>query len=156
MTKVLILLGLLFVLLLGVLVVQNSLKSGGSLFTVTPTATIDDYKFNLKVARTSKEKEIGLSEEKNLGQNNGMLFTFEQEGYYTFWMKNMKFPIDIIYIRDGIIVTIYENVQPPKDNANLPVYQPKSPADTVLEINAGLSSKYNFKEGDSVKLENIK
>ena len=82
-----------------------------------------------------------------------MLFPFEKPGYYSFWMKNMKFPIDIIFIKSGKIVTIHKDVMPPKNLTDaLPIYNPKEPADTVLEINAGLSEDYKFKEGDEVKL----
>lgn len=122
----------------------------------TPTATVNNYTFKLEVAKTQQEKEIGLSKKKTLEKNAGMLFRFEKPSYYPFWMKDMKFPIDIIYIRDGRIVTIHKNVKPPKSlNENLPIYNSSEPADTVLEINAGLVQKYNIKEGDIVKIENL-
>lgn len=156
MKKVLAALVLLFALLLGVLIMQNYLKNTGTLFTKTPTATIDDHKFKLKVARSAKEKEIGLSEEKSLPKDYAMLFIFDKADYYSFWMKNMNFPIDIIFIRDGTIVTIYENAAVPKTAEEIPpIYQSKTSANSVLEINSGLSSEYDFKEGDRVKLENV-
>jgi len=156
MKKILGLLVLLFAILLGVLVAQNYVKNQNFTFIKTPTATIDNHKFKLRVAKTAKEKQIGLSEDKSLPQDSGMLFPFDKSDYYSFWMKNMNFPIDIIFVKDGAIATVYENAQPPQTSTeNIPVYQPKSPADSVLEINAGLSSKYNFKEGDKIKLENI-
>lgn len=149
MKKVLILLAGLFIILLAVLIGQSYLKK-------TPTATIDDHKFKLMIAKTGKEKEIGLSETKNLPQDQGMLFPFDSPGYYSFWMKNMKFPIDIIFIKDNAIITIYKDVSPPKtSNESLPVYSPQSPADSVLEINASKSSQYDFKQGDTVKYENL-
>ncbi|MFH1186769.1 MAG: DUF192 domain-containing protein [Candidatus Levyibacteriota bacterium] len=120
------------------------------------TATIEKQVFNVTVAKSAKEKEIGLSGKKNLPENQGMLFTFDKEGYYGFWMKNMLFPIDIIYIKKGKIITIFENVKPPKDTkGQLLVYQPSQPADTILEINAGLVKKYKIKVGNEVKYENI-
>ena len=85
-----------------------------------------------------------------------MLFPFEKADYYSFWMKNMKFPIDIIYINKNHIVTIHQNIKPPKTKEeSLPIYKPEDPSDTVLEINAGLSEKYKFKKGDTVKTENL-
>src|SRR4030067_3857506 len=110
-----------------------------------PIAIIKNQKIELLVVRSQKEKEIGLSSHKNLPNNQGMLFPFDKPGYYSFWMKNMKFPIDIIYINDNKIVTIYENAKVPiVSQGNPPIYNPTSPADTVLEINAGLSKKYNL------------
>ena len=61
--------------------------------------------------------------------------------------------IDIIFSRDDKIVTIYKNVDFPKNgNKNLKTYKPDVPSDMVFEVNAGISDKYNFKKGDSVKI----
>ncbi len=125
-------------------------------FKKSPTAKINNHEFKLQIAKTSKEKEIGLSEYKNLAKDIGMLFPFEKPDYYSFWMKQMKLPIDIIFIRDGKIVTIYRNVEPPKSgNESLLIYKPKEPSSMVLEINAGLCDKYKLKVGDKVNLNNI-
>lgn len=119
----------------------------------TPQVTINNHIFNLAIAKTDTEKEIGLSKYKNIPQNFGMLFPFGKPDYYSFWMKNMKFTIDIIFIRNNKIVTIFKNASPPKSNNELlPIYRSQNLSDTVLEINAGLSDKYNFKTGDLVKL----
>lgn len=126
---------------------QNSVKS--------PTAKINNRTFKLYIAKSDKDKQVGLSKYKKIESTQGMVFAFPKASYYPFWMKEMKFPIDIIYINDGKIVTIYKNVPIPKNNLNPPVYNSTAPADTVLEVNAGLSQKYNFKEGDRVNFSNI-
>ena len=91
-----------------------------------------------------------------LEKNEGMLFPYENEAIRAFWMKNMKFPIDIIYINQDTIATIKNNVQPPKNTKENPIiYAPTEPSDKVLEIKAGLSKKYGFKNGDKVKYENL-
>jgi hypothetical protein len=114
-------------------------------------AIIDGQKFYVDVAKTDSQKEKGLSIYKNIEENQGMIFPFSKTDYYTFWMKDMKFPIDIIYIRNNAIVDIFKDAQPPKSpNDFLPTYTTKSQADTVLEINAGLSQKYKFKIGNRV------
>lgn len=158
MKRILAIFALLFVVLAGIVIAQNYIKSGGvNLFGKTSTATIDNHKFKLIIANTPKEKEVGLSDRKSLASDTAMLFPFGNSDYYAFWMKNMKFPIDIIFIDKNTVVTIYKNVKPPKGSSdNLPLFQPKSPSDSVLEINAGLSEKYGFKEGDAVKIENPK
>ncbi|MEK7534060.1 MAG: DUF192 domain-containing protein [Patescibacteria group bacterium] len=121
-----------------------------------PTVTINKYTFNLYVAKTPKDREIGLSKYNNIPQNFGMIFLFDKPDFYSFWIKDMKFPIDIIFIRNGRIVTIHKNVKPPTNsNENPPIYRSSEPADIVLEINAGLSEKYNFKEGDVMRLDNV-
>lgn len=119
----------------------------------TPQIAINNHVFNLEIAKTDKEREIGLSKYKNIPQNFGMLFPFEKPDYYSFWMKNMKFPIDIIFIRNNKIVTIFKNASPPKSNNEfLPIYRTQKLSDTVLEINAGLSDKYNFQENGSINI----
>lgn len=119
----------------------------------TPTATIDNKIFILDVAKTDIQKGRGLSIYNSLPINKGMVFPFQKSDYYAFWMKDMKFPIDIIYINKNKIVDIFKNVPAPKSqSASLPIIKPKNLSDTVLEINAELSDKYNFKIGDLVKI----
>lgn len=158
MKKVLIAFVLLLVVIAGIVLAQNYFKIN-SLFQnqKSPKAVINNNAFELTVASTPKEMEIGLSETSSLPQNKGMLFSFKDPGYHTFWMKNMKIPIDIIYINKDEIVTIFSKVNPPSNSTEGPIiYRPDEPSDKVLEINAGLSEKYNFKKGDKVTLENIK
>ncbi len=118
-----------------------------------PYVVINGKYFNTEAVKTDKQKEVGLSKYNKIANNFGMLFPYQTEGYYAFWMKNMKFPIDIIYIRKNKISTIFKNVDFPKSqDEQLIKYTPNEPSDLVFEINAGLSSKYNFKRGDSVKI----
>jgi len=155
MKKILGLLFLLFAMLIGIAISKQYLKNPQT-FGKNPTAEINGHVYNLQVARSAKEKEIGLSQTKKLDKDSAMLFPFEKPDYYSFWMKDMKLPIDIIFISTDKIVTIHQNVQPPKTpGETLPIFKPSSPSDKVLEINAGQSADYNFKEGDSVKFENI-
>ncbi len=119
----------------------------------TPSVIINNKTFSVDVAKTDEEKTKGLSVYNKLPLEKGMIFVFDTKGYYVFWMKDMKFPIDIIYIRKNKIVDIFKNVAPPKSqNETLPIIRSSESADMVLEINAGLSEKYNFKIGDSVKI----
>jgi len=161
MKQVFALFAVLFVLAVGTFIVQHYLQTRdfsnlGNTPSKMPTATINNHTFNLEIARTEAEKEIGLSAKKTLEQNAGMLFLFGKPSYYRFWMKNMKFPIDIIFIRNGRIVTIHKNVKPHASlNENPPIYSSSELADIVLEINSGLSEKYNFKKGDVIRLDNV-
>jgi uncharacterized membrane protein (UPF0127 family) len=66
-------------------------------------------------------------------------------------MKGMRFPIDIIWINDNKIVDISKNV-PVSTNSILFTYAPKEPVNQVLELNAGVSNRYNFQIGDSVTI----
>lgn len=115
-----------------------------------PGVIINGVHFRQEIAKTASEKEIGLSKYNKIEDNLAMVFPFYKSDYYSFWMRDMKFPIDIIYINKGKIVNIFTNVSPPSKNGNLKIYRSTQPADTVVEINAGLSEKYKFKKGDIV------
>lgn len=158
MKKVLALFALLVIVFLAISLMRNYPNNNPFTlpFTKTAIATIGNHKFNLLLAKSDKEREVGLSEKSSLLKDSGMLFLFDRPDYLSFWMKNMKFSIDIIYIKNKRIITIVRNAQPPKSpQTSLVIYKPDEPADTVLEINAGLSEKYQFKKGDEVKLENL-
>lgn len=117
---------------------------------------INNQKFEVSIADSESEKQIGLSNTEVLGANQGMLFVFDRPDFYSFWMKNMKFPIDIIYINGNKVITVVSNAQAPENpDDSLQTYQPTSESDRVLEINAGLAEKYNIKEGSIVDIENL-
>ena len=117
------------------------------------TVTIDGHLFLIEVARTQQEQETGLAKYMSYSQKNAMYFPFPRPGYVAFWMKGMHFPIDILFIRNEKIVTIAANIPAPTPGqTHLPTYVPASPADGALEISAGLSQKYGFRIGDTVKL----
>lgn len=157
MKKVLLIFALLFVVVGGVVISQNYLTTNSFLsFKKNPTITINDRVFDLMVAASAQEKEIGLSETTSLPENKGMIFLFEKPDYHSFWMKNMKISIDIIYINGDEIITIYDNLHPPKNlQESLVIYTPTSPSNKVLEVTAGASEKYGLKVGDKVKIENL-
>jgi uncharacterized protein len=159
MKKVFLLFGLFFLLVIGTVLGQNYLKNSNVLNSSDskiPKAIINNQSFVLTIPDSNEEKQIGLSKTESLRDDEGMLFLFDNPDFYPFWMKDMKIPIDIIYIRDNKIVTIHENIQPPDDSAQeLNIYTPSEVSDKVLEIKAGLSKKYDFKIGDEVKYENL-
>lgn|SRR3989338_5950074 len=117
------------------------------------TAILHDQTFSLTVAATDKEKQIGLSKKESLEKNEGMLFLFDSPGYHSFWMKDMKFSIDIIFLRERKIVTIVSRVSPPPDaNQELTIYKPDEPSDMVIEVAAGRAEKLGLQKGDEVKI----
>ncbi|HSX09440.1 MAG TPA: DUF192 domain-containing protein [Candidatus Saccharimonadales bacterium] len=121
------------------------------------TVTIDKQDFSVEVATTSAQQQQGLSGRGSMPKNSGMLFIFKTAQKYPFWMKDMKFPLDMIFINDNKIVDIIPNTPAPKNgNDNLPIYTPAAPDNQTLEINAGLAKQYGFKKGDAVKVAPIK
>ena len=86
-------------------------------------------------ATTNAEKVKGLGDRACLPADQGMLFIFDQPGYYPFWAKDMRFSIDIIWIsQDKRVVDIEPSVTPesyPK------IFTNSHPAKYVLEIGSG-------------------
>lgn len=109
-----------------------------------------------KVADKADERKKGLSGLDSLPLNQGMLFVFETKGNYVFWMKDVKFAIDIIWIDENKkVVDIAQNVapEPKKDDNDLTLYRPRAEAMYVLETNAGLSTLHGLQIGDQVSFE---
>lgn len=153
-TRIAIIVGLIVIIILGIWGFMNLRPLFADLFT-TPkgTVTVNDKKINVLLADTEEKREKGLSGKKSLPENQGMLFIFDTADYPSFWMKEMQFPIDIIFINDKTVTTVYENVAPPADeNEQLPLYKPSAPSDKVLEINGGQSQTLGIKPGTTLDI----
>jgi uncharacterized membrane protein (UPF0127 family) len=107
-----------------------------------------------EIADTPEERSRGLSGRERLPENQGILFIFEEPGTYGFWMRGMRFPIDIVWIsKDKKVVGITKNIplpQPGIKDSELKIYYPPSPVLYVLETNAGWSEANQIKVGDIV------
>lgn len=122
-------------------------------FIKKPIIAIDNKTFALILAVTPQEQAKGLGYRQSLPKNEGMLFLFPHPYYEAFWMKGMEFPLDIIYIKNDHIISIYQNLSnPTEQHQETPTITPSLPANSVLEINAGLTHKYGFKIGDRVNI----
>ena len=98
------------------------------------------------LALTQIEQEQGLSGRKNLQSDEGMLFIFSKPAKNYFWMKDMNFPIDIIWIDQNFRVIYIEKSATPSSYANS--FGPGVDNRYVLEVSAGFSEKNNLKVGD--------
>jgi len=113
----------------------------------------------VEVATDSQKMAQGLSGRSSMGENQGMLFDFGSLQSPQFWMKDMQFNLDFIWIAKNKVIGITPDVPAPIENLkfdveNLPRYSPPSPVDWVLEVNAGWSKANNVKVGDEVRLVN--
>lgn len=118
----------------------------------TPSVTIGNATFSVEVARTSEEQRRGLGYRDTLCESCGMLFLFERPEKMGFWMKGMRFPIDILWIRDGTVVHIERAVSHTDQQT---VYTPQEPADSVFEVNAGMSDRYRIHIGSTVSFHGM-
>lgn len=108
---------------------------------------ISDRKLQVEISRTEKERDRGLSGRESICENCGMLFVFPEEGRRGFWMKEMKFDLDIIWISQGKITYIAKNVSCDLKETIIP----ETDADKVLELNAGMADELGIKEGDEIR-----
>lgn len=120
---------------------QNQEKS-----SVIPQSSIQPL--SLIFARTDAERDLGLGQRASLPENEGMLFVFDTPSEYAFWMKDMSFPIDMIWLDgDFRIVYIASNVPP----ASYPkTFSPPTPSLYVLETNTGYAQKNNLSVGETL------
>ncbi|MBI3283085.1 DUF192 domain-containing protein [Candidatus Curtissbacteria bacterium] len=137
----------------GLLTGQGEAAVGRKGFTAV---TIKDLSVNARVASLASERKKGLSGQNSLPMTDGLLFVFENSGLYPFWMKDMKFAVDIIWIDENkTVVYIVNNApfEPDRDSDELTLYRPTSAAKYVLEINAGLAQRYGIVVGDLVNFK---
>ncbi len=121
-----------------------------------PSVQIGGTKIFVDVATSTVAIQIGLSGRISLDTDRGMIFVFSKPDKYRFWMPDMHFPIDIIWIDSDKVVGITKNASNEFDPANPIFYTPPTPAQYVLEVNAGFAENRNINVGDRVILNNIK
>ena len=125
------------VLVAGFLLIQNKKES---------YVEIAGQKIRVDVVRTQADQNKGLSGRRSLNENEGMLFVFENPGPHPFWMKDMNFPIDIIWFDgEGKIVYIKKNAEP---GSYPDIFDPGRDASYVLEVASGFSDTNNLELGD--------
>lgn len=145
--KILFLAAPLFIIGLFYLFLNSSLsqKGGGE-----KKILLGSIEITVEVADTEEKRSQGLSGRTSLPQNGGMLFVFPQKNRHSFWMKEMKFPLDFIWIDGNQVVDITYDVPYPKDEEAVHSLVPEFPVDKVLEINAGGVNLSGVKIGDQV------
>ena len=117
-----------------------------------PTLTVGGQEFSVEIADSQAEQIQGLSGRQSLCETCGMLFVFPEARTRSFWMKDVNFPLDIIFIRGGKIIEIFADV-PIQSSGNIPTVESTEPADQVLELNAGAAKKFGIGPGVEVELE---
>lgn len=119
------------------------------------TLTLGGQAFRVDIADTIAKEAQGLSGRSELAENEGMFFVFATSSPRTFWMKGMNFPIDIIWIKDDIVVGMAENAQPEPEKTfiELKLYSSPQWVNRVLEVPAGTVERLGVKAGDKIVIE---
>lgn len=107
-----------------------------------------------EIADTPAQRQKGLMYKKALLESQGMLFIFKEEARHGFWMKNVNFPLDIIWMDgDRKVVDIKPDLQPCQETEICSSFFPADKALYVLEVNSGFSDKHKIKIGDIMSIE---
>ncbi len=115
-----------------------------------PPGFSDSVCLEAEIADDPDSMAKGLGYRDSMDQDHGMLFVFQKEGRHGFWMKGMRFPLDIMWLDSNkTIIFIAENLTP-CDSTGCPSYGPGTDALYVLETNAGFAGKHNITEGNRV------
>ena len=128
-------------------------KSAQNSENVKKTLKIDGITLNIEIVDTDATREQGLSGKDGLAENEGMLFVFDTEGYYGFWIKDMKFAIDIAWLnKDKKITHIEKNVSPETYPKIFYAFKTDAPVLSlyVLETSSGFLAENNIQIGDFV------
>lgn len=115
---------------------------------------IRGQKLIVELAVTQKEKERGLSYRNTLAPDHGMLFVYDHKERYGFWMQEIRFSLDFIWIDGKTVVDISKNVQIRDTNGRWTTLAPRQVVDKVLEVNAGTIDKLGIRVGDTVFIKN--
>ncbi len=118
-----------------------------------PTGTLviaERVTVTVELARSLPEKVRGLSGRPGLKPGHGMLFLYDQPQPIGIWMKDMRFPLDILWIRDGRVAHVEKNAPPLVPSAPERVYT--ATGEAVLEVSAGFADQKKIRVGDRVKV----
>lgn len=111
-------------------------------------------KIQLEVARTPQQQSMGLMYRQALPDNRGMLFEFASPQPVSFWMFNVPVPLDMVFLRKGIVQYIAASV-PPCMQKPCPTYGPTTLIDQVIELRSARAAELSLKKGDKVIINSI-
>jgi|TARA_B100001971_G_scaffold95687_1_gene88444 hypothetical protein len=128
--------------------VQTSIESE---IVIEASVTINGKTIEIEIADEPDERSRGLMFRESLTKDTGMLFLFDREDFYSFWMMNVNFNLDLIWINsNGNVVHIERDV--PSCFMNCPTYAPKEAARYVLELNSGVANELDLLVGSFVSI----
>ena len=114
-----------------------------------------DHCFKVELAVTLSQRARGLMFRNSLAKDRGMLFVYDKEGYYPFWMRNTKIPLDIIWMdKERKVVFVKNNASPCGLKKCIPIY-PNRKAKYVLEVNADITKDLGIQINDYARFYNI-
>jgi len=137
------------------LLALSTSPAGGHLSGLATVSTPDGFTIYCEIADTPASRSRGLMYRKNMAPDRGMLFLFSKADYWTFWMKNTRMPLDILWLdKNGKIVHLADHVPICNRTDNLcPRYRPGTMATQVLELRAGQADALKLTLGTQLTIE---
>ncbi|MEM1392345.1 MAG: DUF192 domain-containing protein [Cyanobacteria bacterium P01_D01_bin.116] len=130
--------------------VPTSVNNLGQKLPISAVATIPNgTQIQLEVTLTPQQQAMGLMYRPALPDNRGMLFTFPSPQPVSFWMKNVPVPLDMVFMRKGVVQYIQASA-PPCVKEPCPTYGPRTLIDQVIELRSGRAAELGLKKGDKV------
>lgn len=111
---------------------------------------INNWEITVETAKTPFSQAQGLSGREKLAENQGLLFVFQDYKVRNFWMQGMNFPIDVLWIKDNVVVGLEKNI-PLTEEGRIKRFNSPLPVNYVLEINAGAIDKNKIKINDKIE-----
>jgi len=117
-----------------------------------PYVVLKGQRFTVELAETSEKQALGLMFRDSLAEDHGMLFLFPGESRRSFWMKNTRIPLDILYFDSNLaLVSLVADARPCR-SARCPTYPSEGPAQYVLELKSGKAAELGVRPGDVLEL----
>jgi len=114
----------------------------------TTKMKIGDKQFELEIAATERARNTGLMRRDSMPGDHGMIFIFSEPDTHSFWMKNTRIPLDIVFIDAGGTIRSIQQMQP----YSLKSTSPPGPIKYAIELNEGAAAKAGAKVGDKVTI----
>ncbi len=124
-----------------------------------PVVEVGGAAFKVEVSDDAEERSQGLSGRDPLPDDGGMLFVYQEPVVPGFWMRQMRFPLDFVWIGDDCTVAdVTPDVPAPEPGtpeSELTLYRPSAPVLYNLEVNAGTAARHGIGVGDEVRFRNV-
>ncbi len=134
---------------------QSSLPQSenlGQMLPITAQAKIGGEVIELEIAQTPQQQAMGLMYRTALPDNRGMLFPLNRPRIVSFWMKNCRISLDMIFLRNGVVKHIELNA-PPCQTEPCPTYGSSVPVDQVIELRGGRAQELGLEVGDRIQIQ---
>jgi uncharacterized membrane protein (UPF0127 family) len=111
-----------------------------------------DRTIAVEIADTEESRRQGLSGRPSLAEDTGLVLWWDTPEPVGIWMPDMRFAIDVIFVRDSRVVAVYADAKPCPPSGYCPVFGPETAVDYVLEVPAGSAARWGLKTGDALTL----